>query len=166
MWVYSPIDVHTLHMLSRQTLLSLFMLAVCFVQSVTIRLCTLYFFVKFCWVVSSRGAVITRLIIIKVHAHWHYVASSSHLWYHSKLLNSCTKFDPLATKPIFRENLQEWWSCKTLACHQCACMALTPTNSTRLVFFNQEFGWHHSFSLCYNFSFHIALSCSCEMLLI
>ena len=34
----------------------------------------MYCFVKFCWVVSSRDAVITRLIIIKVHAHWHYFA--------------------------------------------------------------------------------------------
>ena len=40
LWVYSSIHVHTLHMLSRQTLLSFFILAVCFVQSVTIRLCT------------------------------------------------------------------------------------------------------------------------------
>ena len=30
----------------------------------------------------------------------------------------------------------------------------------------KEFGWHHGFSLCYDFYLHIGLSCSCKIRLI
>ena len=142
------------------------MLAVCFVQSVTIRLCI---------VLSSFAGWFYQVMTLsemRLSPGWS-LSKSMHIDTMSLVAVTCDitancwinaqNLLVSKTKPIFQEKLQERWSLQT-SCLPSKC--LTPTNSTSLVFFNQGFGWHHSFSLCYNFSFHIGLSCSCEMRLI
>ena len=75
----------------------------------------MYCFVTFCCVVSSRHAVITRLIIIKVHAHWQYVTSSSCVWYHSKLAINAQKLILWKANPSFKRICSNGEDCKALA---------------------------------------------------